>query len=153
MNWLPEGPESDWTEWIRAHVRDSVEAGALSPWGERNRIVLESPVASMAPPPMNRMLQMELGPQSGHWNAPKVLAPGIGASARLVVSPGREAEGILQTPGGQSNPLSLPDLTRAGPTARRTLLPGAPAATFTIARTDQEPPPTPFDSKVNCSPS
>ena len=136
MNWLPEGPESDWTEWIRAHVRDSVEAGALSPWGERNRIVLESPVASMAPPPMNRMLQMELGPQSGHWNAPKVLAPGIGASARLVVSPGREAEGILQTPGGQSgNPLSphYRDLTASWTDGSpQPLLPGAPAATFTI---------------------
>jgi penicillin amidase len=36
-----------------------------------------------------------------------VLTPGIGASARLVVSPGHEADGILLTPGGQSgNPLS-----------------------------------------------
>ncbi|MEE2681501.1 MAG: penicillin acylase family protein [Planctomycetota bacterium] len=136
INWLPEGPESDWNEWVRAHVRDSVEAGSLSPWGERNRIVLESPLASMAPPPMNRMLQMELGPQSGHWNAPKVLAPGIGASARLVVSPGREEAGILQTPGGQSgNPLSphYRDLTASWTAGSpQKLLPGAPAASFTI---------------------
>ena len=140
MNWLPEGPESDWNEWIRAHVRDAVEAGALSPWGERNQIVLESPLASLAPPPMNRMLQMELGPQSGHWNAPKVLTPGIGASARLVVSPGHEDEGILLSPGGQSgNPLSphYRDLTAAWTEgSAQPLLPGTAAATFTITPTE-----------------
>ena len=136
LNWLPEGPESDWNEWIRSHVRDSVQAGALSPWGERNQILLESPVAAMAPPPMDRMLRMELGAQSGHWNAPKVLAPGIGASARLVVSPGREEEGILLTPGGQSgHPLSphYRDLTAAWTEgAAQPLLPGTAVATFTI---------------------
>ncbi|MAJ45854.1 MAG: hypothetical protein CBC35_00880 [Planctomycetes bacterium TMED75] len=137
MNWLPEGPESNWNEWIRSHVRDSVQSGALSPWGERNQILLESPVAVMAPPPMDRMLRMELGSQSGHWNAPKVLAPGIGASARLVVSPGREDEGILLTPGGQSgHPLSphYRDLTKAWTEGSpQPLLPGTTATSFTIA--------------------
>ena len=136
INWLPEGPESNWNEWIRSHVRDSVEAGALSPWGERNQILLESPLAGLAPPPMDRMLRMELGSQSGHWNAPKVLTPGIGASARLVVSPGREDEGILLTPGGQSgHPLSphYRDLTPAWTAGSpQPLLPGTTAASFTI---------------------
>jgi penicillin amidase len=136
MNWLPEGPESNWNEWIRSHVRDSVAAGALSPWGERNQILLESPLAGLAPPPMDRMLRMELGSQSGHWNAPKVLTPGIGASARLVVSPGREDEGILLTPGGQSgHPLSphYRDLTPAWTEgSKQPLLPGTTAASFTI---------------------
>jgi len=36
-----------------------------------------------------------------------VAQPGFGASERLVVSPGTESEGILQTPAGQSgHPLS-----------------------------------------------
>jgi penicillin amidase len=36
-----------------------------------------------------------------------VAAPGFGASERLAVSPGHEANGILEMPGGQSdNPLS-----------------------------------------------
>ncbi|MBS1222586.1 MAG: penicillin acylase family protein, partial [Proteobacteria bacterium] len=57
--------------------------------------------------------------------------PGSGASERLVVAPGREAEGILHLPGGQSgHPLS--PFYRAGHAAWATgeplpLLPG-PAA-------------------------
>ena len=136
MNWLPQGPEPDWDAWIRNNVRESVASGALVPWGERNRVTLESPLAPMAPPPMDRMLRDELGPQSGHWYAPKVLNGGFGASARLVVSPGREDDGILLTPGGQSgNPLSphFRDLTRSWVEGEpRSLLPGEAAATFTI---------------------
>jgi penicillin G amidase len=38
---------------------------------------------------------------------PRVQSPGHGASERLVVSPGHEAEGIFHMPGGQSShPLS-----------------------------------------------
>ncbi len=107
MNWLPEGPWDSWDEWITLQILAAIEEGAESPWEETNRIMLESPLAQMAPDPMKPMLQIDLGPQSGHWFAPKVLTPGIGASARMVVSPGREADGILLTPGGQSgNPLS-----------------------------------------------
>ncbi len=135
-NWLPPGPDADWPDWIRRHVRESVASGALVPWGERNRVTLESPLAPMAPPPMDRMLRSELGPQSGHWYAPKVLSGGFGASARLVVSPGRESEGILLTPGGQSgNPLSphFRDLTSSWVQGEpMPLLPGPAAASFTI---------------------
>ena len=46
-------------------------------------------------------------PLPGDSNMPRVLASASGASLRLVVSPGREAEGIFQMPGGQSgHPLS-----------------------------------------------
>ena len=136
MNWLPEGPWETWDEWIRMQVRASVEAGAESPWEENNRIMLESPLASMAPDAMKPMLQIDLGPQSGHWFAPKVLTPGIGASARLVVSPGHEADGILLTPGGQSgNPLSphyrsLTETWAEGDVV--SLLPGEAIATFEL---------------------
>ena len=136
MNWLPEGPWDSWDEWITIQILAAIEEGVESPWEESNRIMLESPLASMAPDPMKPMLQIDLGPQSGHWFAPKVLTPGIGASARMVVSPGREADGILLTPGGQSgNPLSphyrsLTDSWTQGDLAP--FLPGEPVATFDL---------------------
>lgn len=106
-NWLPPGDEESWPEWIRMQVRGAVARGALRPWGEVNQVTLQSPFAELAPGPMRRMLEIESGPQAGYWNAPKVLAPRFGASARMVVSPSHEADGILLTPGGQSgNPLS-----------------------------------------------
>ena len=38
---------------------------------------------------------------------PRVQSPSFGASERMVVSPGREQDGIFEMPGGQSgNPLS-----------------------------------------------
>ena len=136
LNWLPEGPWDTWTEWLRIQILAALEAEADAPWEATNRIVLESPLASMAPDPMKPMLQIDVGPQSGHWHAPKVLTPGIGASARLVVSPGHESDGILLTPGGQSgNPLSphyrsLTDSWVEGEVVP--LLPGETVATFTL---------------------
>lgn len=106
-NWLPPGEADSWRTWLRDQVRDSVARGNLQPWGESNQISIRSPFADMAPAPMRGMLEIKTGPQSGYWNAPKVLMPGFGASARLVVSPSHEDEAILLTPGGQSgNPLS-----------------------------------------------
>jgi penicillin amidase len=136
MNWLPEGPWDSWDEWVTIQILAAIEADVESPWEESNRIVLESPLASMAPDAMKSMLQIDIGPQSGHWFAPKVLTPGIGASARLVVSPGHEADGILLTPGGQSgNPLSphyrsLTDTWAEGEALP--FLPGESVATFEL---------------------
>jgi penicillin amidase len=43
----------------------------------------------------------------GDNDMPRVQAPRFGASERFAVAPGREAEGYLQLPGGQSgHPLS-----------------------------------------------
>jgi penicillin amidase len=39
---------------------------------------------------------------------PRVVVSGFGASERMVVAPGREAEGIVQMPGGQSGHLLSP---------------------------------------------
>ena len=50
---------------------------------------------------------MPADPLPGDGNMPRVQAPGFGASQRMVVSPGREADGIIHMPGGQSgHPLS-----------------------------------------------
>ena len=43
----------------------------------------------------------------GDRNVPRVQGPAFGASQRMVVSPGHEADGIIHMPGGQSgHPLS-----------------------------------------------
>jgi penicillin amidase len=135
-NWLPPGDADSWQLWLRGHVRDAVARGSIRPWGDSNRITLASPFAGIAPAPMRSMLEIECGPQSGYWNAPKVLMPGFGASARLVVSPSHEEDGYLLTPGGQSgNPLSphyrsLNDSWLAGDPLP--LLPGEMVASFSL---------------------
>ena len=52
-------------------------------------------------------LDMPAEPLPGDWSMPRVQSPDFGASERFGVSPGREAEGYLHMPGGQSgHPLS-----------------------------------------------
>ena len=144
-NWLPPGEAETWQEWMRDHVRRAVDSGGLSPWGDSNQITIRSPFADMAPAPMQTMLELRSGPQSGYWNAPKVLMPGFGASARLVVSPSHEADGFLLTPGGQSgNPLSphyrsLNESWLAGDPVP--LLPGEPVASFSLIPGSEDPVP------------
>ncbi len=46
-------------------------------------------------------------PLPGDNHMPRVQGPSFGASERMVVSPGHEADGLIHMPGGQSgNPLS-----------------------------------------------
>jgi penicillin amidase len=72
----------------------------------------------------------------GDRDMPRFQRPNYGASERLVVSPGREAEGIFHMPGGQSgHPLS--PFFRAGHAAwvrgdATPLLPGKTAHTVTL---------------------
>lgn len=62
---------------------------------------------SYALPPLARWLDIPAEPLPGDYFMPRVQTPGFGASERFVVSPGRESEGILHMPGGQSaHPLS-----------------------------------------------
>ena len=50
---------------------------------------------------------MPAEPLPGDNNMPRVQSPDFGASERFVVSPGHEADGIFEMPGGESgNPLS-----------------------------------------------
>jgi len=63
---------------------------------------------SIAMPLLSRGYDIPAHPQPGHPDAIRVATPGFGASARLVVSPGREDLAILQTPGGQSGDPSSP---------------------------------------------
>jgi penicillin amidase len=78
-----------------------------TPWGETNRADIQHPAAMAAPPAVAGLLGMPHDPLPGHHEAVRVSAPSFGASARLVVSPGREIDAILHIPTGQSgHPLS-----------------------------------------------
>lgn len=75
-------------------------------WGEANTARIQHTL-SRAVPRLSSFLDMPRDPQPGDSNMPRVARPGNGASQRLVVSPGREAEGFFHMPGGQSgHPLS-----------------------------------------------
>jgi penicillin G amidase len=75
-------------------------------WGAQNTLSMRHPLSS-AVPFMGRLLDMPAQPLSGDSFMPRVQGPSFGASQRLVVSPGREAEGYFQMPGGPvDHPLS-----------------------------------------------
>lgn len=83
-------------------------AGGLSgrTWGERNQARIRHPL-SAALWPVARWLDMPVQPLAGATQMPRVQSPDFGASERFAVSPGRESEGYLHMPAGQSgHPLS-----------------------------------------------
>ncbi|WP_313399821.1 penicillin acylase family protein [Stenotrophomonas sp.] len=76
-------------------------------WGERNTAAICHPVSAALPGLFKRWLCMAREPLAGDDNMPRVVGPRFGASERMVVSPGHEADGIVHMPGGQSgHPLS-----------------------------------------------
>jgi penicillin amidase len=93
-----------------AEVRDTLaKDGPLAgrTWGERNTARICHPLSMALPGFAKRLLCMPSDPLDGDTDMPRVVAPDFGASERMVVSPGHEADGILHMPGGQSgNPLS-----------------------------------------------
>ena len=75
-------------------------------WGRRNVAAIRHPL-SLAVPALGGWLDMPHDPLPGDDNMPRVQAPDMGASERFAVSPGRETQGYLHMPGGQSgHPLS-----------------------------------------------
>ena len=91
-------------------VRDELQQqGPLTSrtWGEQNTAKICHPLARALPSFMRGTLCMPFEPLPGDVAMPRVQAPDFGASERMVVSPGHEADGIIHMPGGQSgNPLS-----------------------------------------------
>jgi len=76
-------------------------------WGERNTARICHPLAASIPFVGKRWLCMAPDQLHGDGDMPLVAGPDFGASERMVVSPGHEADGIIHMPGGQSgNPLS-----------------------------------------------
>ncbi|HZH43279.1 MAG TPA: penicillin acylase family protein [Lysobacter sp.] len=76
-------------------------------WGERNTAAICHPLANALPLFGPRALCMPREPLPGDGTVPRVQGPTFGASERMVVAPGHEADGIVHMPGGQSgHPLS-----------------------------------------------
>ena len=104
-------------------------------WGEQNTVQSHHPLSQLFFP-FERWLDMIPQPLPGDRFVPRVQTPLSGASERMVVSPGREEEGILHMPCGQSgHPLS-PHYSdghaawaKGEPTS---FLPGPPANTMTL---------------------
>ncbi len=104
----------DWNELLLA-AADAVIAQATAgrdgdlsarAWSEYNVAAYRHPLSS-ALPLGGRWLDMPLQPLPGDLFTPRVHWGTIAASVRMVVSPGREADGILHMPTGQSgHPLS-----------------------------------------------
>lgn len=76
-------------------------------WGERNIAKICHPLANALPAFLKPKLCMPADELAGDTAMPRVVGPAFGASQRMVVSPGHEADGIIHMPGGQSgHPLS-----------------------------------------------
>jgi penicillin amidase len=75
-------------------------------WGRQNHADIHHPL-SAALPLLGRLTDPPDVAMAGDDMMPLVVGPGFGASERFVVSPGHEAGGIYEMPGGQAgNPLS-----------------------------------------------
>jgi penicillin amidase len=113
--WVPDGI-ADWRAFMLDRIDHAIKQ--LPPgvkledarWGDRNRAAIEHPFARIVPtwlPWVRAWLGAPHDPLPGDFNMPRVQAPSFGASERIVVSPGREQDGIFEMPGGQSgHPLS-----------------------------------------------
>ena len=111
------------------------EVLARRSWSTFNRAIVTHPLGS-AIPFLARYVNMPDDPLPGDIYTPRAHSPRAGPSERMVVSPGREQEGILHMPGGQSgHPLSphYADQHRAWLTgAPLPFLPGASTARLTL---------------------
>ena len=103
-----------WDEMLLDAIDDTIELamrdrrGTLRDrvWSEYNVPAFRHPL-SAAIPVVGRWLDMPIEPLPGDLYTPRMHWGSTGASERMVVSPGREAEGIMHMPTGQSgHPLS-----------------------------------------------
>jgi penicillin amidase len=104
-------------------------------WGAFNRAIVIHPLGS-AVPLIGRWMNMPEDSLPGDIYTPRAHSPRAGPSERMAVSPGREDEGILHMPTGQSgHPLSphYGDQHRAWVEGTPLpLMPGPPVATLTL---------------------
>ena len=132
-----------WDDWMLAAVdrviadltRDEAPLAERT-WGEANRAEFLHPLAAGIPF-FGKYLNMPHDPLSGDTYTPRAQAPRTGPSERMAVSPGREHEGILHIPTGQSgHPLSphYGDQYRAWLNGEATpFLPGPAVSTMMLA--------------------
>ena len=90
----------------RVIARADGEGGLSEPWSRSNITVYRHPLSS-AIPFFGSRLDMPVQPISGDLYTPRMHWGANAASERMIVSPGREASGIMHMPTGQSgHPLS-----------------------------------------------
>jgi len=132
-------PYESWDAWINDIVARTVaewdEPLEARTWGAARMSDIRHPL-SRGVPFLSRWLDMPSRPLPGDSHMPRVQSPTHGASERLVVSPGREDQGLFHMPGGQSgHPLSPyygaghEDWEQGRPTP---LLPGVAIFTLTL---------------------
>ena len=134
---------ASWDDLLLAAVDDVIKdidaehiAIARATWGRHNAAQIRHPLSRFFPGPLGRWLDLPADPLPGDNNMPRVQTPAAGASERFVVSPGKEAEGIFEMPGGESgHPLS--PYYRAGHEAwvkgeATSFLPGPAVHTLTL---------------------
>jgi len=104
--WLPEG-SADWRAVQLGAIDDAIASVekegtplAEATWGKRNTTRIAHPMAAALPLGM-RWLAAPPEPMPGDSHMPRVAAPDFGQSERFAVSPGREASGVFNMPGGQ----------------------------------------------------
>jgi penicillin amidase len=106
-------PGGDWRAFLLARVDASIatlvtDCGGLAAcaYGKRKPVAVRHPL-SRAVPLLSGLLDMPTELLPGDHNMPRVQDGAFGASQRMAVSPGHEAEGYLELPGGPSgHPLS-----------------------------------------------
>ncbi|HZI83251.1 MAG TPA: penicillin acylase family protein [Casimicrobiaceae bacterium] len=89
-------------------ANDALKQGGIATytWGRANTVHIRHPL-SRAVPLLSALLDMPSEELPGDSNMPRVQGPTFGASERFAVSPGREKDGYLHMPTGQSgHPLS-----------------------------------------------
>ncbi len=125
----------DAVDFTIAQLTEGGRALADRTWGEANSAEIRHPLAS-AIPFFGKYLNMPGDPLPGDVYTPRASTPRTGPSERMAVSPGRESEGILQIPTGQSgHPLSphYGDQYRAWLNGEPTpFLPGPAVSTLTL---------------------
>ena len=97
-----------WDSWEQfldeqwSQVEADLDMDELPDWGTYNKASIMHPMAAAMGGFGNSRWNIQPHPQPGHPAAVRVSRPRFGASARMVVSPGREELGILHMPAGQS---------------------------------------------------
>jgi penicillin amidase len=90
----------------RVIVRADADGGLSEPWSRSNVTAYRHPLSS-AIPIIGSRLDMPLQPMNGDLYTPSMHWGSNAPSERMIVSPGREANGIMHMPTGQSgHPLS-----------------------------------------------
>ncbi len=124
------------TDDVIAGIEKSGTSLARATWGRQNVLRVRHPFSYSLPALLTGWLNFPATALPGDNDVPRVQGPRHGASMRMVVSPGREAEGFFHMPGGQSgHPLS--PFYRAGHESwergdATPFLPGATAHTLTL---------------------